>query len=66
LKIFEQLTNAKNAVEALPSNLSDAIIDQPSFVETAYTEVQRCIIYTKTDMPSALGIMITYQDNDGD
>lgn len=66
LKIFEQLTNAKNAVEALPSNLSDAIISQPSLVETAYTEVQRCIIYTKTDMPSALGIMITYQDNDGD
>jgi predicted lipoprotein len=66
LKIFEQLTNAKNAIEALPSNLSDAIISQPSTVETAYTEVQRCIIYTKTDMPSALGIMITYQDNDGD
>jgi predicted lipoprotein len=64
LKIFEQLTNAKNAVEALPSNLSDAIVNQPSLVETAYTEVQRCI--TKTDMPSALGIMITYQDNDGD
>ncbi len=66
LKIVEQLTNAKNAIDALPSNLSEAIKNQPSLVETAYTEVQRCIIYTKTDMPSALGIMITYQDNDGD
>lgn len=66
LKIFEQLNVAKNAIEVLPSNLSDAIISQSNSVETAYTEVQRCIIYTKSDMPSALGIMITYQDNDGD
>jgi predicted lipoprotein len=66
VKIIEQLDAARNANEALPSNLSQAIISQPGLVESAYTEVQRCIIYTKTDMPSALGIMITYQDNDGD
>lgn len=66
VKILEQLTSAKNAIEAIPLNVSDAIISNSSSVETAYTEVQRCIIYTKTDMPSALGIMITYQDNDGD
>lgn len=66
VKIFEQLASAKYAIEQIPSNLSVAIVSQPSLVETAYTEVQRTIIYTKSDMPSALGIMITYQDNDGD
>ncbi len=66
VKIFEQMQSAYVANEALPSILSEAIINQNSLVESAYTEVQRCIIYTKTDMPSALGIMITYQDNDGD
>jgi hypothetical protein len=34
--------------------------------ETAYNEVRNMVVYLKTDMPSALGILITYQDNDGD
>lgn len=66
IKIFEQLESARNANSLLPADLSEAIVNQTALVEAAYTEVQRCIIYTKTDMPSALGIMITYQDNDGD
>lgn len=66
VKITSQLQTAYNANLAMPAILSEAILNQNSTVEAAYTEVQRCIIYTKTDMPSALGIMITYQDNDGD
>lgn len=66
VKILEQLQLAADKINALPSNLSETIINNPTAVEAAYTEVQRSIIYTKTDMPSALGIMITYQDNDGD
>ncbi len=66
VKILEQMQSAYTANEALPAVLSEAIINQNSIVDAAYTEVQRCIIYTKTEMPSALGIMITYQDNDGD
>lgn len=33
---------------------------------TAYTQVQKLLVLLKTDMPSALGVMITYNDNDGD
>jgi predicted lipoprotein len=66
IKINEQLNIAKQKVSALPANLSDAIRTNPTAVEEAYNEIQKAIIYMKTDMPSALGIMITYQDNDGD
>lgn len=66
VKILEQMQSAYSASEAIPNKLSESILSQMAKVELAYTEVQRCIIYTKTEMPSALGIMITYQDNDGD
>lgn len=66
IKINEQLNIAKQKVAALPENLSDAIKTNSTAVEEAYNEIQKVIIYMKTDMPSALGIMITYQDNDGD
>lgn len=66
VKINEQLNIAKQKVSALPPNLADAIRSNPTAVEEAYNEIQKAIIYMKTDMPSALGIMITYQDNDGD
>lgn len=66
VKINEQLNVAKQKVAALPSNLANAIRNNPAEVELAYNEIQKAIIYMKTDMPSALGIMITYQDNDGD
>ncbi len=66
IKINEQLNIAKQKVSALQANLADAISTNPIAVEEAYNEIQKAIIYMKTDMPSALGIMITYQDNDGD
>lgn len=66
VRINEQLNIAKQKVSILPANLADAIRTNPTAVEEAYNEIQKAIIYMKTDMPSALGIMITYQDNDGD
>lgn len=66
IKINDQLNLAKQKVSALPANLAEAIRTNPIAVEEAYNEIQKAIIYMKTDMPSALGIMITYQDNDGD
>lgn len=66
IKINDQLNIAKQKVSALPANLALAIRTNPIAVEEAYNEIQKAIIYMKTDMPSALGIMITYQDNDGD
>ena len=35
-------------------------------VEAAYNEIQKLVILLKTDMASALSILITYTDADGD
>jgi uncharacterized protein len=50
----------------VPNTLSEAIKNNNPTVETAYNEVQKTIVLIKTDMPSALSVLITYQDNDGD
>ncbi len=53
-------------LEQLQDPLSGQIKDNPDPVELAYTEIQKLLILLKTDLPSAMGILITYQDNDGD
>ena len=35
-------------------------------VNECYSKMQQLVPYTKVDMTSALGVLITYQDNDGD
>ena len=35
-------------------------------LSVTYAELQRLVPYIKVDMTSALGVLITYQDNDGD
>jgi len=35
-------------------------------VDEAYLAIQQNVRYLKVDMPSAMGVLITYQDNDGD
>lgn len=64
--INQQFGIAQNALNAVPDPLSNAVSNQAGLVETAYQEVQRLIVLLKTDMASALGILITYTDNDGD
>lgn len=51
---------------ALTSTLSEEIKNNPQTVEALYEEIQKMIVLTKTDLASALSILITYQDNDGD
>ena len=46
--------------------LADAIIDENDKANTIYASLVDLIIMTKSDMPSAMSIAITYQDNDGD
>jgi len=41
-------------------------LTNPSVVDAAYVELQKQVVLFKTDMPSSLGVLITYQDNDGD
>lgn len=64
--ISAQFTTALAAVDAVPEPLSDAVANSPAAVENAYTEIQKLVVLLKSDMASALSILITYTDSDGD
>ncbi len=53
-------------LDAIMSPLSQQIISNPSEVDAAYIELVKLLVLLKTDMPSSLGVVITYQDGDGD
>lgn len=59
LTIFEELNNINGP-------LSEEIINNKSQITQTYQELQQLVPYMKVDMTSALGVLITYQDNDGD
>ena len=59
LAIFEKLNGINGP-------LSEEIINNKSQVSQTYQELQQLVPYIKVDMTSALGVLITYQDNDGD
>ncbi len=46
--------------------LSKLIKENPAQLEAAYLEIFQLTVLVKVDMPSAFGVMITYEDNDGD
>jgi uncharacterized protein len=64
--IIQQFDAALVAVAAVPVPLSQAVTSHPQAVTKVYDELQKLIVLTKTDMPAALGVTITYTDNDGD
>ncbi len=64
--IANQFVVAEDAVTVIPEPLSAAVVSDRLLVETAYNEIQKLVILLKTDMASALSILITYTDADGD
>jgi hypothetical protein len=64
--ITNQFTVVKTKLNAIPETLDGSIVSNFAAVDAAYLEVQRLVVLLKADMPSALGIVITYQDTDGD
>lgn len=64
--INNQLETIITKIDALNDPLSNEILTNKPSVEDAYTELQKLVPYLKVDMTSALGVLITYQDNDGD
>lgn len=64
--IKNQFTTAITKLQAVPDPLSSTVQSNPAIVDAAYIELQKLLVLLKTDMPSALGVLITYQDNDGD
>ena len=64
--ILSQFDAIEMRLNALSDPLPAQINSDPAAVQSAYNEMQRMIVYLKVDMPSRLGVLITYQDNDGD
>lgn len=64
--IKAQLALTISKLQSIPDPLSETIMNDPSVADAAYVELQKQVVLFKTDMPSALGVLITYQDNDGD
>ncbi len=64
--ITSQFSVTKTKLSALADPLAQMIRTNPAPVNEAYNEVHKGVVLLKTDMPSALGVLITYQDNDGD
>ncbi len=64
--ISSQITKIESELSQFNGNMVDAIQNQNQELLATYQEIQKLIVYWKVDMPSRLGILITYQDNDGD
>lgn len=55
-----------NDLGLLPNPLSSALNTNYSQVNDIYFQIKTQVLYIKTDMSSALGLLIEYFDNDGD
>lgn len=64
--IVVQMEICTNKTNSLAETFSDQITTNTADVIALYNEVKKLLVYCKTDMTSMLGILITYQDNDGD
>ncbi len=64
--IDRQFKSAIATLREVPNPFSAAVVNETTKVDAAYLEIQRTVVLLKTDMPSAMGVLITYQDNDGD
>jgi len=61
-----QFTKCKQSLMAIPDPMSDHLVSDKATLEGAYKDLVKLLVYLKTDLPSALGVVITYQDGDGD
>ncbi len=65
-KILNQFDEVIQKVEAIPEPYATTVESNPNSATEAHSAIQQLVVLLKTDMPSALGVLITYQDNDGD
>lgn len=61
-----QFQIAREKMNAITNPLPQQVFDNSATVNTAYKELVKLLVLLKTDMPSGLGVVITYQDGDGD
>ncbi|MBL4707450.1 MAG: imelysin family protein [Flavobacteriales bacterium] len=65
-RILSQIQLIEMKLNILSDPLTQQIQTNSTQVKEAYDEMQKLIVLWKVDMPSRLGVLITYQDNDGD
>lgn len=64
--ISNQIDLIVDNLNLLNDPLSNEIMNSKPAISECYSKMQQLVPYTKVDMTSALGVLITYQDNDGD
>ena len=64
--IQTQLNATEAALNQLESPLSEYVVNQQQEAFEVYAELQALVVLWKVDMMSALGVLVTYQDNEGD
>ncbi|HEY4065015.1 MAG TPA: imelysin family protein [Puia sp.] len=57
---------AVSGLQAIPDPFSATIQSNAAPADAVYVLFQQLVVLLKTDMPSALGVLITFGDNDGD
>lgn len=53
-------------IEGISSSFEEVMQNNPQLLDNLYTKIHNLTVFLKTDMSSAFGVLITYQDNDGD
>ena len=64
--IENQFTEIISGLNGLSDPLSNEVVVNNTQGDLVYDKLQQLVPLIKVDMTSALGVQITYQDNDGD
>lgn len=68
--LAETITSRYNYLVSEPGNwttdMESMMVQNTAAMDAYYNYIHGTVVYIKTDMTSAFGILITYQDNDGD
>ncbi|WP_214227914.1 imelysin family protein [Pedobacter sp. B4-66] len=64
--VLKQFDLAIGKLNVVPDPLSTSLVNKKAEIEAAYREIQILLTLIKTDVASATGVRITYQDTDGD
>ncbi len=64
--IDTQITKIITALNSHSNPLSFEVVNNSTEVLATYQEMQKLVPLIKVDLTSALGVLVTYQDNDGD
>ena len=65
-EISERFIEIENTLDLVPDPLSETLVSDKPMVDEAYNQMQMMVPLIKHEMTSALGVQISYQDNDGD